>query len=202
MERHRPYPAGGPPSQHAQLASLHEPSHSPPLTSAGPPHAQVPSNNNNAPYGLRQIYQKYLLPYDEFCANRASEAAQSEHDEARAAAEILGALGLGQVSFKDEDEQPGAMKEAPVAEAPQAEVQEAPLPKKRNRTGSSKRGKVHGQLMVMADAVILQLVLDSSSIPAAVPGHENDGRAPLHGQHVALLAALIGNCMQTSSHCL
>jgi hypothetical protein len=68
---------------------------------------QVPSNNNNASYGLRQIYQKYLLPYEEYLARRAREAEEeaerkraAEEDEALQAAEILEAmLGLGPAAY-------------------------------------------------------------------------------------------------------
>lgn len=39
---------------------------------------QLPTSNNNASYSLRQIYQKYLLPYEDY----AIEKLRREMDEA------------------------------------------------------------------------------------------------------------------------
>jgi hypothetical protein len=50
---------------------------------------QLPSGNNNASYSLRQIYQKYLLPYEEYEAERLRremDAAAADDKEAEPAA--------------------------------------------------------------------------------------------------------------------
>jgi ferric-dicitrate binding protein FerR (iron transport regulator) len=76
-----------------------------------PVRLQVPCSNNNAPYSLRQIYQKYLLPYEEQMSKKAREHQEeverrraAEHKEALEAAEILEAmLGMSAAAYGSED---------------------------------------------------------------------------------------------------
>jgi hypothetical protein len=85
---------------------------------------QLPSGNNNASYSLRQIYQKYLLPYEEYEAERLrremdAAAADDNSGEKAAAAAPAPAAAAGPAAADKR-------ARSPDAEEPPAKKQKKP----------------------------------------------------------------------------
>jgi ribosomal protein L12E/L44/L45/RPP1/RPP2 len=90
---------------------------------------QLPSGNNNASYSLRQIYQKYLLPYEEYEAERlrremdAAAADENAGEKAAAAAPApAAAAGPAAAAAAAADKR----ARSPDAEEPPAKKQKKP----------------------------------------------------------------------------
>lgn len=83
---------------------------------------QLPTSNNNASYSLRQIYQKYLLPYERY----AIEKLRREMDEAAS----------GASSEPEQQDEPAAASsmEAGAEKRPRCSDDEEPLAKKQKKS--------------------------------------------------------------------
>ncbi|WIA16623.1 hypothetical protein OEZ85_013288 [Tetradesmus obliquus] len=87
---------------------------------------QLPSGNNNASYSLRQIFQKYLLPYEEYEAERLRRemdaAAADDKDGSPAAAAPAAAAAAAPAAAAAADKR----GRSPDAEEPPAKKQRKP----------------------------------------------------------------------------
>lgn len=71
---------------------------------------QLPTGNNNASYSLRQIYQKYLLPYEEYehekLRREMDEAASNASGEQEEPARVETAAGEKRARSPDAEDPP------------------------------------------------------------------------------------------------
>lgn len=130
----------------------------------------MPCSNNNAPYSLRQIYQKYLLPYEEQMSKKAREHEEeverrraAEHKEALEAAEILEAmLGMSAPAYGSED------------------AERDPQGARKRKRGKVRPAAVPGQLLCLLPAPLavtltpLLLLLLQAQQPATSPEPGSD----------------------------